>query len=108
MTNNFLETMAREIAEELNVRWNKGDKCNVWVCSAKYPIIKSSKKSKCSKCGTIIYYDPSVKNNFKKKHIKICVDCALKRDDLNEEQRVILNRIWCNSKNVGEGKEDES
>lgn len=101
MTNELIETVARKITKELNTRWNKGTKCNIWVCGT--VVLKSSKKSKCSTCGSVIYYDSLVQDNFKKKHKKICIDCALK-GDLNEEQRAILNRIWCNSKNVGEGK----
>ena len=91
-----IENAARNIAKDVfESEYGKDKKAQVWVCGLTK--LSSSKKAKCHFCKRVCYYDTKLKSNFKKDHIKICLNCALDKGEefgiSNFQRRIIEGAI---------------
>lgn len=89
------EELSRQMARAIFHYDNpKNEKADVWVCG--FDSTKRSKKTKCKECNILCYYDGSknMSECIAKKHIKICVKCAMKmkkyKKSLNPIEKEIL------------------
>lgn len=69
-------------------------KADFWICTElEHKAMEKSIKTNCATCGIDCWYYPIDNSDMlKKNHKKICIKCALKRDDINDETRNILEK----------------
>ena len=89
------EIKARKLALNKHKRWNKGKKADLWVCGNVK--LWDGMEVKCDECGRVCYCDKKVKSVIAKKHTKMCIYCAVKIPEINEEQKAILTKAIENS-----------
>ena len=89
------EDLCRDLAKAVHQIDNPdNEKADVWICG--FHPAPTSAKTKCKECGKVCYYDPerTITECLKKKHRKICTDCALNNpkysECLNPIERMIL------------------
>lgn len=71
--------------------YGKKAKVGLWVCGDLK--LSSSKKTECSECGRICYYDQKLSYLSTKNNKKICLTCALENhsEELNQSEIGIID-----------------
>lgn len=88
----------RSLARIKHRKWNKGKKANVVVGTTQKDYMNLVLAHKpCSECSKETYYDSNNDDLYIKKAKIICGRCAIKRVDLNDEQRAILEKGLANA-----------
>ena len=92
MSKEDLKEACSAMSRRLSKKYNKGKKCDIWVCGLS-PTPWSS-ETKCKECGRTCHYTADDKSMMKQHHKKICGHCVLNikkyRKNLSEEEVRIL------------------